>query len=105
MRIALQAGFFVWMDLSKKLGIEDWDRECDIWGALFEKAKIYLVPGQCCHAQSPGCYRICFCAHPPEATHDMMARLQHFIDQYKVKEERQNWNTQGFMLAAGFGMR
>ena len=101
----LQAGFFIWMDLSKILGIEDFHREKDIWGALFDSAKIYVVPGQMCHSASPGQYRICYCSHPAEATHDMMARLQHFIDQYKVKEERQNWNTQGFMLAAGFGAR
>jgi hypothetical protein len=93
------------MDLADRLGIDSWERERAIWTSIFEEAKVFLVPGEPCHAIKPGCYRICVCAHPPEATHDMMARLQHFIDNYKVKEERQNWNTQGFMLAAGFGMR
>jgi aspartate/methionine/tyrosine aminotransferase len=93
------------MDLSKKLGIEDFAREKDIWTAMFESAKVYTVPGEMCHSSTPGCYRICCSSHPAEAIHDMMARLQHFIDQYKVKEERQNWDTQGFMLTAGFGSR
>lgn len=101
----MQAGFFIWMDLSKLLGIDDFNREKDIWGAMFDSAKVYVVPGQMCRCNLPGRYRICYCSHPPEATHDMMARLQHFIDQYKVKEERQNWDTQGFMLPAGFGSR
>lgn len=104
-RPALQGGFFIWMDLSEKLGITSWDRERELWGAIFDKAKLFLVPGEACHAAEPGSFRICFCAHPEEAAHDFVARLQHFIDNYNIKTERQNWNTQGFMLAAGFGMR
>lgn len=101
----IQGAFFVWMDLSERLGIDSWEREREIWAAIFDKAKIFMVPGESCHAAEPGRFRVCFCAHPEDAIHDFVARLQHFIDNYNVKTERQNWNTQGFMLAAGFGMR
>lgn len=93
------------MHLTKVIGIDSWEREREIWEAMFESAKVFVVPGQPCHAREPGCYRICFSSHPEAAMHDMMARLQHFLDQYKVKKTSQSWNTQGYMLAAGFGNR
>jgi aspartate/methionine/tyrosine aminotransferase len=99
----LQGGFFVWMSLKEILGIDSYSREAEMWNGIFDKAKIVILPGEPCHAKEPGWYRICFASHEAEAMHDFIARLQHFIDQYKGKNEKQNWSTQGFMLAAGFG--
>lgn len=99
----MQGGFFVWMSLKHVLQIDTFEREAELWHGIFDKAKIFMVPGEACHAREPGHYRVCFAAHPADAMHDFVARLKHFIDQYKTRNERQNWSTQNFMLKAGFG--
>jgi aspartate/methionine/tyrosine aminotransferase len=101
----VQGGFFVWMNLKNALQIESYEREADMFHGMFDKAKLVLIPGEVCHAKEPGFYRICIAAHPPEAMHDFIARLKYFIDQYKTRNEKQNWATQNFMLNAGFGTR
>ena len=101
----VQGGFFVWMCLKDVLQIDTFEREAELWKGIFDKAKIAMVPGETCRAKEPGWYRVCFCAHPAEAMHDFVARLKHFIDQYKGKSEKQNWSTQNFMLPIGFGSR
>ena len=103
--LRMQGGFFVWMQLTEVLGIDSFEREADMWNGIFDKSKVMLVPGQACHARQPGWYRICIAAHAIEAMHDLVARLKHFIDQYKGRNEKQSWSTQGFMLPVGFGTR
>jgi aspartate/methionine/tyrosine aminotransferase len=93
------------MCLKTALQIDTFEREADLWNGIFDKAKVVLVPGETCKAKEPGWYRVCFTAHPPEAMHDFVARLKHFIDQYKGRNEKQNWSTQNFMLPMGFGSR
>jgi broad specificity phosphatase PhoE len=102
---AAQGGFFVWMCLKDVLQIDTFEREKELWNGIYDKAKITMVPGETCRSKEPGWYRVCVCAHPAEAMHDFVARLKHFIDQYKAKSEKQNWSTQNFMLPIGFGSR
>jgi aspartate/methionine/tyrosine aminotransferase len=101
----MQGGFFVWMSLKQPLQIDTFEREREMYNGIFDKAKIVLVPGESCKYHEPGWYRVCFSPHPPEAMHDFIARLKHFIDQYKGRNEKQNWGTQNFMLPVGFGSK
>ncbi|KAF2274580.1 1-aminocyclopropane-1-carboxylate synthase 1 [Westerdykella ornata] len=53
------AGFFLWIDLSKCLRGEDWQAETILKGKLFE-AGIEMSSGEAYHAETPGWFRFIF---------------------------------------------
>ena len=93
------------MNLKDQVGIQTFEREREILDLLFQTEKVFVVNGEACHAQSPGFFRVCFSAHPAEGIITLVDRLRAFIARYKVTTARQNWDTQSFMLAGGFGSR
>lgn len=71
-----RAGMFVWIDLRKWLQEASWDGERRLWTKLCDDAKLILTPGESCHANEPGFFRLCFAWMPKEALGEAVDRLK-----------------------------
>lgn len=54
------AGFFVWMDLSRWLDSETFEMEMQLYNYILEQARVNIMPGQFFHNAEPGWFRLCF---------------------------------------------
>ncbi|GAB4823287.1 hypothetical protein N2152v2_010333 [Parachlorella kessleri] len=68
-------GMFVWVDLRQWLPSPTWEGEEQLWSDLCNKSKVMFTPGQPCHAQEPGFFRLCFAWMPPQALSVAVQRL------------------------------
>lgn len=71
-----QAGIFVWVDMRKFLKENSWQGEKDLWEAMCRTCKVILTPGESCHAEQPGFFRICFAWVPCEALEIALNRIE-----------------------------
>lgn len=58
---------FAWIDLRRGLREASWSGEAELWQAMIDEARVLLTPGECCHADEPGFFRVCWSWVPPEA--------------------------------------
>mmetsp|Transcript_6516 Transcript_6516/g.11933 ORF Transcript_6516/g.11933 Transcript_6516/m.11933 type:complete len:88 (+) Transcript_6516:1363-1626(+) len=58
------SGLFVWIDLRHLLASSTWQAERDLWAKLSIDQRVVLTPGEFCHAQEPGFFRLCFAWMP-----------------------------------------
>ncbi len=54
------AGFFVWMNLSKWLDSETFEMEFQLYNFILEQARVNVMPGQFFHNAEPGWFRLCY---------------------------------------------
>lgn len=54
------AGFFVWMDLSRWLDAETFEMELQLYNYILEQARVNVMPGQFFHNAEPGWFRLCY---------------------------------------------
>eukprot|EP00127_Corallochytrium_limacisporum_P003945 Clim_evm30s155 gene=Clim_evmTU30s155 len=70
------AGQFLCIDMRQYLPEPSWKGEDQLFTTLFEECKLLLTPGEACHFDSPGFFRICFAWLSPEAVTVGMDRLE-----------------------------
>lgn len=69
------AGMFVWVDLRRWLREDSWLGERELLERMQTECKVLMTPGEACHADSAGYFRICFAWMPAEALVEMVERL------------------------------
>jgi aspartate/methionine/tyrosine aminotransferase len=75
------AGMFVWVDLRKWLKEDSWMGERELLERMQTECKVLMTPGEACHAESAGYFRICFAWMPAEALMEMVERLVRVFEQ------------------------
>ncbi|MFD3874581.1 aminotransferase class I/II-fold pyridoxal phosphate-dependent enzyme [Streptomyces sp. NPDC058623] len=73
-----EAGFSVWLDLRRWLPGTDFEAERRLWRALFETAKVSILPGGAFRSPQPGWFRLCHTVDAPlvaEAVRRIAAHL------------------------------
>ena len=77
--VPAKAGIFVWADMRKFLTEKSWEGERQLWDTICSSCKVILTPGESCHAQEPGYFRVCFAWIPCDALQMLLRRLEIFI--------------------------
>lgn len=62
--VRAQAGFSLWVDLSRWLATATFAAEHTLWQHLFEAARVNILPGGVFGCGVPGWFRICFATDP-----------------------------------------
>ncbi|MGW7319380.1 aminotransferase class I/II-fold pyridoxal phosphate-dependent enzyme [Streptomyces sp. NPDC054865] len=73
-----EAGFSVWLDLRRWLPGTDFEAERRLWRALFETARVSVLPGGAFRSPQPGWFRLCHTVEAPlvaEAVRRIAAHL------------------------------
>ncbi|MGW6869852.1 aminotransferase class I/II-fold pyridoxal phosphate-dependent enzyme [Streptomyces sp. NPDC054904] len=73
-----EAGFSVWLDLRRWLPGTDFEAERRLWRALFETARVSVLPGGAFRSPQPGWFRLCHTVDAPlvaEAVRRIAAHL------------------------------
>jgi len=83
--LAAQAGLFCWADFSQFLISKDTKGEMELFDRMFQKSKLYLVPGSMFGCERPGWFRIIF-AVTPDRLREGMNRLENMLMQMGPKE-------------------
>lgn len=83
--VEASAGIFVFADLSSFLESHDFESEKILLRNLFESAGLLFTPGESCHAQSPGFFRICYAWVSYDILKVAMNRLEIFVNTLRTK--------------------
>jgi len=76
--LAAQAGLFCWADFSRFLITKDTKGEMELFDRMFQKSKLYMVPGSMFGCERPGWFRIIF-AVTPDRLREGMDRLENML--------------------------
>lgn len=77
-----EAGFFVWMNLSKWLSAYSFDAEMELYNHILETGKVNISPGQVFHSATPGWFRLCY-ARKPEMINEAVNRISESLSALK----------------------
>jgi len=74
------AGFFLLLDLRRRLSDRSWDAEAALWHRILDEGNLNLTPGSAFHSPEPGFFRLCFASEPTEAVVVAVERLRRILE-------------------------
>jgi 1-aminocyclopropane-1-carboxylate synthase len=73
--VSADAAFFLICDFRRFLEAPTWEAERALWRRMVDEASVNLTPGEACHINEPGFFRLCYAAVPGDAIDVALGRI------------------------------